>query len=57
MEYPSGVNYGVIFNHYEIINDYFTESDNSVSFSSSVTNGLREVQTVAGVDLLISLGP
>jgi len=56
LEYPSSTTYGIVFNHYEIINDYFTEPDSSSSFSTSVTNNLRDVQTVAGVDLSINLG-
>jgi hypothetical protein len=56
MEYPSSTNYGIIFNHNEIINDYYTETDASTSFTTSVTNSLRSVQTVAGVDLSINLG-
>lgn len=56
MEYPSSTNYGIIFNHYEIINDYYTEPDTSASFTTSVVNSLRDVQTVAGTDLSISLG-
>lgn len=56
MEYPSSTSYGYIFNHYEIINDYFTEPDASTTFTTSVVNSLRDVQTVAGTDLSISLG-
>jgi len=56
MEYPSTTNYGIIFNHIEIINDYYTEPDTSSSFTTSVLNNLRDVQTVAGVDLSMSLG-
>jgi hypothetical protein len=56
MEYPSSTNYGIIFNHYEIVNDYFTEPDTSTSFTTSVVNNLRDVQTVGGTDLSISLG-
>jgi hypothetical protein len=56
LEYPSGINYGIVFNHYEIVNDYFTEPDTSVAFTTAVVNNLRDVQTTAGVDLSISLG-
>lgn len=56
LEYPAGTNYGIVFNHYEIVNDYFTEPDTSVAFTTAVVNNLRDVQTTAGVDLSISLG-
>lgn len=56
LEYPTSTNYGIIFNHYEIINDYHTEPDVSASFSTTILNNLRDVQTVAGTDLSIDLG-
>jgi hypothetical protein len=55
IQYPSGSSYGVLINHYEIINDYYTQADTSTSFTSSIGNTNRNVQMNSGVDLMINL--
>lgn len=52
---PAG-NYEYIFNFYESINEYYTVTSTSQSFTTSINNNLRAVQTVSNVDLSVNLG-
>ena len=54
-EYQSGVFYDRVLQKHECINEYYTMADSSASFSPSITNNNRNVQTVSGVDLLVDL--
>ena len=48
--------YEYIHNHYESLNEYYTVADTSSSFTTSIANNNRAVQSVNTVDLLINLG-
>ena len=55
MEYSSSVYYGKIINMHQSINEYYTMADTSTSFSPTITNVNRDVQTVSNIDLSINL--
>ena len=56
IEYPISTDYGIVFNHYEVINDYYTEPDTSTMFSTTILNLVQSVQIDNNVDLSIDLG-
>ncbi len=46
----------MLINFYESINEYYTVADTSASFSTTLNNNLRAVQSTSNIDLAVGMG-